>query len=126
MDGGATLYLTNAAGINAPATNVILGADANGFGYFTGPLNLGPGTLTSQDAGTWSIAPTNNYTGGTLLNGGTLLITAAAALGSTPSSNPAFVTFNGGTLEASNNITFADGLRGFTVAGTGDVDVAPG
>jgi autotransporter-associated beta strand protein len=126
VDGGSSLYLTNAAGITAPGTNLTLGADANGYGQITGPLTLGAAALTSQDAGLWAIAGTNNYTGGTMLNGGTLAITAPTALGSTPSLNAAFVTFNGGTLQVSNSMTFADGLRGFTVSGTGDIDVSSG
>jgi autotransporter-associated beta strand protein len=122
VDGGSTLYLTNAAGITAPGTNLFLGAASGGAGYLTGPLNLGPAALTSQGAGTWTIAPSNNFTGGTALVGGTLDILSSNALGPVVA-NPAFVTFNGGTLGVTNNISFVDGVRGFTVSGTGDLAV---
>jgi autotransporter-associated beta strand protein len=131
VDGGSTLYLTNAAGINAPGINVILDAASGGAGTITGPLTLGSGSLTSQDAGTWIIAPTNTYTGLTVINGGLLEISGAnagtAALGPLSAINPAYVTLGGGRLGVSNNVSFADGLRGFTVSGTaGGFDVGPG
>jgi autotransporter-associated beta strand protein len=126
VDGNSTLYLTNPAGITASGMSVIVGADAGGAGTFTGPLNLGTGSLTSQDAGTWTIAPVNTYTGGTFLNGGTLDIAAASALGPISTFNPAYVTFDGGTLGVTTNVTFSDGLRGFTFSGAGTFDVAAG
>jgi autotransporter-associated beta strand protein len=125
VDGSATLYLTNAAGITAPGTNLFLSAASGGAGTITGPLNLGPAALTSEGAGTWTIAPTNTFTGGTMLNGGTLSISSSTALGPL-AANPNFVEFNGGTLGVISNITFADTLRDFDVSGTGDIDVASG
>ncbi len=127
VDGGATLNLTNAAGINAPGINVTLGADANGRGNITGPLALGGGSLTVQDAGTWTIAATNNFTGLTTINGGTLDIAGTSTLGPVSAFTPNYVTVGGGILGVTNNVTFADGLRGFTVSGTaGGFDVAAG
>ncbi len=134
VDGGSTLILTNPATITgiagALSTNVTLGADANGVGTFIAPLSLGGGSLTVQDAGVWTIAPSNNYTGLTSLNGSATAILEIAgtnALGPISSFNAAYVTLNGGTLATSNNITFNDGLRGFTVnGGTGGFDVAGG
>lgn len=126
VDGGSSLYLTSTAAIVAPGTNVFLNSASGGLGAFSGPLNLGPAALTVEGAGTWVIASSNNYTGGTMLNGGTLEIQSSNSLGTATSPNPAFVNFNGGTLGVSNNIIFADGLRGFTVSGAGDIDVASG
>jgi autotransporter-associated beta strand protein len=127
VDGNSTLNLSNAAGINAPGINLTLGADAGGVGNITGPLNLGAGVLTVQDAGTWTIAPTNTYTGTTILNGGTLDISAATALGPVSGFTASYVTLNGGILGVTTNVTFADGLKGFTVSGTaGGFDVAGG
>ncbi|HEX3720473.1 MAG TPA: autotransporter-associated beta strand repeat-containing protein [Verrucomicrobiae bacterium] len=125
VDGGSTLYLTNAAGITAPGTNLFLGAASGGTGYITGPVNLGPAALTSEGAGTWTIAPTNTFTGGAALEGGTLEISSSNALGAV-AANPNFVTFTGGTLGALSNITFADGVRGFAFSGTGGFNVASG
>jgi autotransporter-associated beta strand protein len=127
VDGGATLNLAYAAGISAPGINVTLGADSGGAGNFTGPLSLGAGSLTVQDAGTWTLAPSNNFTGLTSVNGGTLIVTGTNELGPIASFNPAYVTLGGGIIGATNNVTFADGLRGFTISGTaGGFDVAAG
>ena len=56
-----------------------------------------------------------------------LEIAGTNALGPISSFNAVYVTLNGGTLATSNNITFNDGLRGFTVnGGTGGFDEAGG
>jgi autotransporter-associated beta strand protein len=127
VDGNSTLNLTNTAGINAPGINVTLGADSGGSGNITGPLSLGAGALTVQDAGTWTIAPTNNFTGLTVINGGTLDISGTNTLGPISAFNAAYVTLGGGILGVTTNVTFADGLRGFTLTGTaGGFDVGAG
>jgi fibronectin-binding autotransporter adhesin len=132
VDNGATLNLTNAAGITgiagATSTNVTLGS-AGGVGTITGPLKLGSGSLTIAGSGTWHIAPTNNYTGSTFINGGTLYIAAPQAtnaLGPISTFNPAYVTFGGGTLGVATNVTFADGLGGLTVATAANFEVPVG
>jgi autotransporter-associated beta strand protein len=121
--GGSTLNLTNAAGINAPGINVTL---SGGAGTITGPLNLGSGSLTKADAGTWTIAPTNTYTGLTVINGGMLQIAAAAALGPVSTFTPAYVNLNGGSLGVTTNVTFNDGFGGFTIGTSGGFDVPAG
>jgi autotransporter-associated beta strand protein len=127
VDGGATLNLTNAAGISAPGINVFLGADTGGAGNITGPLSLGAGSLTVQDAGTWTLAPSNNFTGLTTINGGTLIVSGTNELGPVSTFTPAYVTLGGGIFGVTSNVTFADGLRGFTVNGSvGGFDVAAG
>ncbi len=123
IDGGATLYLTNTGGIvgtnGATSTNLTLGADGGGAGTIVGPLSLGVGSLTVQDAGTWYLATSNNYTGLTTINGGTLEIKSTNALGPVSVYTPNFVTLGGGILGVTNNVAFTDGLRGFTAQGTG-------
>jgi fibronectin-binding autotransporter adhesin len=114
VDGGATLNLTNATGINAPGINLIIAG--GGVGNITGPLTLGAGSVT-VGGGTWNIAATNTYTGDTIINGGTLIIPAKTALGPVSILTPAYVQLNGGSLGVTNNITFADGLGGFTANG---------
>jgi len=130
VDATGTLYLTNAAGITGLtgdiSTNLTLGAAAGGVGIITSPLKLGSGSLTKTGAGTWTIAPTNTYLGTTFLDAGTLEISAPTALGPVSAFNPAYVTISGGTLEVTTNITFADGLGGFTVGTGATFDVPVG
>ncbi len=128
VDGGSTLNLTNAivGSTGATSTNLTLGAAAAGVGNITSQLNLGSGSLTKIGAGAWTIAPTNTYTGTTFLNAGTLIIPAATALGPVSTFTPAYVTFAGGTLQVTTNVTFADGLGGFTVTTTATFDVPVG
>jgi autotransporter-associated beta strand protein len=118
VDGNSTLNLTNAAGLAASGINLTVGADTSGAGNITGPLSLGAGYLIVQDAGTWNLAASNNFTGLTTINGGTLVVAGTNTLGPVSAFTPAYVTVSGGILAVSNNVTFADGLRGFTLGGT--------
>ena len=70
----------------------------------------GPSMLTISGVNTVTLSASNGYSGGTVLNQGTLVVANSAALGSGP------VSFNGGTFEynsstgsIANNITFAAG-----------------
>jgi autotransporter-associated beta strand protein len=122
VDGGATLNLTNASGINA-SINANLNLTGSGAGNVTGPLSLGSGNLTVV-GGTWTVAPSNNYSGVTAINGGTLRITGAQSVGPVPASpNPSQITLGGGALEAANNITFNDGNIGITLAANSTIAV---
>jgi len=127
VDGGSTLNLTNAivGSTGAASTNLTLGAAAAGIGNITSKLNLGSGSLTETGAGTWTIAPTNTYLGTTFINGGTLIISAPTALGPVSTFTPGYVNIAGGTLQVATNVTFADGLGGFTVT-TATFDVPVG
>ena len=114
VDGGATLNLTNASGINGSSANVNLTLAGTGTGNIGGPLALGTGNLTVS-GGTWTVAPTNNY-GLTAINGGALFITGPLSLGQPPGSfNASQVTLNGGTLGAATNVTLNDGNIGISV-----------
>ncbi len=127
LDGNATLNLTNTAAINAPGINVTLGADGGAQGNIVAALNLGAGALTKEGGGTWTIARTNNYTGKTVINGGFLAIPGTNSLGPVSAFTPDYVTLNGGALGVTTNVTFNDGLRGFTASGTaGGFDVGAG
>ena len=85
--------------INAPITN-------NGVGVLT---------LVKDGGGTLTLNGTNTYTGGTVINGGSVSITTAANLGGTGSN----VTFNGtGTLADAYNSVVSFGALAINGAGT--------
>jgi autotransporter-associated beta strand protein len=123
VDGGATLNLTNASGPNGASVNANLILAGSGIGSISGPLALGTGNLT-VNGGTWTVAPTNTYTGVTTINGGALRITGARSVGPVPASfNPSQITLGGGTLEAATNITFNDGNIGITLSASSTIAV---
>jgi autotransporter-associated beta strand protein len=116
VDGGSTLNLTNAGGISGSGFNLTLGGAGNG--NITRSFNLGAGSLTKNDGGTWTIASSNNYTGKTIINAGILAIAGTNALGGVSGITPDYITLNGGSLGITNNLTFNDGLRGITANGS--------
>ena len=128
VDGNATLNLTNSGGVNAtPNANLTL-TGSNSTNNIAGPLSLGSGALTVS-GGTWTVAPSNNYTGGTTLNsGGTLRITGVQSLGPVPGSpNASDVYFNtGGGLEAATNLTLNDGNIGIEFNANSTITVDSG
>ncbi|HEX3627882.1 MAG TPA: autotransporter-associated beta strand repeat-containing protein [Verrucomicrobiae bacterium] len=117
IDGGATLNLTNVAGINSSNVPVNLTLAGSGTANISGPLSLSTGSLMVNGS-TWSVAPNNSYTGLTTINsGGGLLIGGPLSLGPVPGSfNASDVTLNGGTLGTSTNVTLDDGNIGITVS----------
>jgi autotransporter-associated beta strand protein len=115
-DGGATLNHASPSGLNGAAANasLTLGANSlNGAGVFSGPLALGSGGLTVA-SGVWTLGPSNNFTGLTTINAGTLGI-VDATLGNPPSFTANQITFAGGSLEVISNATFNDGKAGITL-----------
>jgi fibronectin-binding autotransporter adhesin len=114
VDGGATLNVTNAAGVSG--TDIGLTLTGAGVGNLTGPISLGTGALT-VGGGTWNVAALNSYSGRTFLNAGTLVIPALTALGPVSGVTPDFVSLNGGSLGVTNDLSFTDGQRGFTANG---------
>ena len=109
VDGGATLNLTNAAGV--AGTNVNLTLAATGNVKVNGPIALGTGTLDKEAAGNATLLATNNaWTGGTLVGGGTLQIGSGAADGSLGTGS---ITNNGTLLfNSGNNFDIGDALTG--------------
>lgn len=117
-------------GINPPATNVNLTTalhpsqitmNNNSYPYvFSGPGTLaGPTTLTLDGTGSLTLQTSNSFTGGVVLNSGTLVITNDNELGA----NTGVVTLNGGTLQAAGNIT---SIRPVSLMTTSTVDVVSG
>jgi fibronectin-binding autotransporter adhesin len=123
VDGGATLNLTNASGINGAGANANLTLAGGGAGNVSGPISLGAGNLTVA-GGTWTVAPTNSYSGLTTINGGALLLTGPLSLGQPPDTfNPSQVTLNGGALGTATNVTLADGKIGIFLAANSGIVV---
>lgn len=96
LDFGASegaIYVGSGGGFGSIASNITGSA---------GLTKFGPGKLTLSGT-------TNNYTGGTVINGGTLAITTDAQIGAVPGSFDASnITINGGgTLDISANITLS-------------------
>jgi fibronectin-binding autotransporter adhesin len=123
VDSGATLNLTNASGLNGSSAAASLTLAGAGTGNISGPLSLSSGSLTVS-GGTWTVAPNNNYTGLTTINGGGLFITGPLSLGPVPGSfNASDVTLNGGVLGAAANVTLNDGNIGIELGGNATISV---
>jgi outer membrane autotransporter protein len=86
---------------------------------FAGAIS-GSGRVAKTGAGILTLTGTNSYTGGTLIQGGTVSIASDASLGAVSGS----VTLNGGTLATTANISTSRNVVLST--GTNAVDVANG
>ena len=100
------------------ATNVpmILGAssgcatfDAAGYAVTLSGSLSGPGSLTTVDGGTLSLAASNSYTGTTTITAGVLSLANSAAL-----AGGGNITFAGGTLQytSSNSLDYSGKIAG--------------
>ena len=84
-------------------------------------MNLGNGSLTKAGSGTWELDAANTYSGGTIINAGTLVLgnpNGGLALGSGP------VNITGGTLDAS--LLAATVGSTFTVGSAGALNLTVG
>jgi autotransporter-associated beta strand protein len=123
VDSGATLTLTNASGVDGSGANASLTLAGSGAGNIDGPMSLGSGSLTVS-GGTWTVGPSNNFTGLTTINAGGLFITGPLSLGPVPGSfDPSDVTLNGGVLGAGANVTLNDGNIGIQLGGNAAISV---
>jgi autotransporter-associated beta strand protein len=126
VDGGATLNLTNSAGIDGVslsggAANLTL--SGSGTGNIAGSLNLGSDSLTVS-GGTWTVAPSNDFSGVTTVSGGQLKITGPLSFGLVPGSfNASQVTLSGGSLGCSTNVTLNDGNIGINLNANATISV---
>lgn len=119
IDGGATLNLTNAAGVNGIAANANLQLAGSGAGNISGPILLGAGTVTNS-GGVWTVSASNNYAGNTVISGGRYHIASPLSLGTQPGAwTPDRVLLTGGALGVTNDVNVAlnDGRIGITLAG---------
>ncbi|MEI7563970.1 MAG: autotransporter-associated beta strand repeat-containing protein, partial [bacterium] len=91
-DAGSLTFNTAASNITGTNQNLTLGGAGNGTIATT--ITTGTGNLTKDGSGTWTLSGANIYTGGTIVNGGTLDLGGGTASGSLASS----LTLGGGTL----------------------------
>ncbi len=146
-DGGANIrpvnLLANGGGMAATAGNTLTVDGVIGSASGAGPLTIGipassannhaagllpgtgPGTANTavSATGTVVVNNANDYTGGTVLQSGTLNVNGINALGG---ANYGGLTFNGGTLQYAANLTGNNGSADLTSIGTADVTVATG
>lgn len=115
LTAGATVTI-QAAGVtigNAKITNT------TGTYTFTGGSINGSGSLTKSGAGKLVLSSTNSYTGGTVVNEGTVSISADDQLGATTGG---VLLSAAGTLQTTGSLTL-NASRALT--GTGTVNIAP-
>ncbi len=116
------------SGSNTPAINLVGSLTPNSVTVnasqpytFGGAGQLaGATSLTVSGSGLLTLNNSNSFTGGVVLNSGTLLITNETALGNPTNPTPASLTFNGGTLLATNSMTLGVNTnRGITLTASG-------
>lgn len=109
--------LTVSSGLNTSGRTLTLASPGGtGQATFSGIIS-GAGGL-AESSGTVTLSGNNTYTGGTAINGGTLRVGSDANLGGAASA----LSFNGGTLNPTANLTTS---RGVTLnAGGGTIDSA--
>jgi rhamnogalacturonan endolyase len=135
--------LGNGGGLAATANNTMTVDGVVSGATGTGPLTIGlpasnangnvGGLVPSTGAGTANAAVyatgtvvlnnTNTYTGGTVLQSGTLNINGIGAIGGT---NYGGLTFNGGTLQYAAGFTGNNGSADLTFVGTAGITLASG
>ncbi|MCX7410650.1 MAG: autotransporter-associated beta strand repeat-containing protein, partial [Planctomycetales bacterium] len=78
----------------------------------------GTGSLVKQGSGTFTLSGTNTFDGGTTISDGVLSISSDANLGTAPGSAATKITLNGGTLQATANVTL-NANRSISLTGAG-------
>ena len=98
--GSSPTALLSLAGSITGAYNLTLTGSGAAGGQIAVGMNLTAGSLTKNGVGTWTLAQANSYSGGTIINAGTLI--AAGSNGSALGSG--IVTVNGGALDLTGSI----------------------
>ncbi|MEI6070989.1 MAG: autotransporter-associated beta strand repeat-containing protein [Verrucomicrobiae bacterium] len=113
--GSGNITLSNAGTITGATFGLTLGGEQNGT--IASIIGTTTGTLTKQDAGTWTLSGANTYTGGTTITAGTLQVNRATALGTGAVSvaSGAALDLNGITMTGTNALT----INGSGISGGG-------
>ncbi|AUW57676.1 hypothetical protein C1T17_05715 [Sphingobium sp. SCG-1] len=101
---GSYTITGDALTLTGPQTTIRVGDGSTAGAEFTTTINSalsGDAQLVKSDAGKLVLGGANTYTGGTLINGGTVQIAADANLGAAQGN----VTLDGGTLATSSTLT---------------------
>lgn len=124
LEATASFTLNANRGISLGASGGTLGAAAATTLTYGGIIADG-GALTKTGAGTLVLSGLNTYSGGTVINAGTLSIAADSALGAVPgAATPGNLTLNGGALATTVDLTL-NANRGVALgASGGGFDVA--
>ena len=125
---GTTMTIDGVIGSAAGAGPLVIGIPASAANGNVSGLLPGSGTNTANLTGVYAIgtvglANANYYTGGTILQSGTLNINGINALGG---ANYGGLTLNGGTLQYAANFPGTNGSADLTGTGSGSVTLAPG
>lgn len=122
--GGTTLSAGTLTGTTSSlqrniTNNAAVVFDQSTNGTYSGNMS-GAGSLTKQGTGNVTLSGTNSYSGGTNINGGTLIVSADSRLGDPT----AGITLGGGTLRTTAGFSSA---RNITVtSANGTIDAATG
>jgi len=129
---GNVTSTTVGAVLSSTRLSLVLGTlytGTNATYSFTQPdVSLNKTSLLKSGAGTWVLSGTNTYTGNTTINGGALVVSSDANLGTAPGSATAgHLNLNDGALATTANMTL-DSNRGIALGGTagGQLNVASG
>ncbi|WP_324729886.1 autotransporter-associated beta strand repeat-containing protein, partial [Pseudomonas chlororaphis] len=107
--------------VNGATGNTAIRVDPNVTATLGVDIN-GAGTLAKLDSGTLVLNGSNGYTGGTALNGGTLVVGSNSALGS-----GVLTAANGTTLDSNGAVSLGNAVvlnGGLKVAGSNDLTLA--
>ncbi|WP_373018370.1 autotransporter-associated beta strand repeat-containing protein, partial [Thiomicrorhabdus sp.] len=121
VNNGATYNLSGTGVVNA--TNISIGSGASLNVNQAGNTSIastvsGSGAITQNGSGTLTLSGSNTYSGGTTINDGTLSISSDSNLGD-PSGD---IVFNGGTLQATSDLTLNSGRSITLNSGGGTID----
>ena len=93
-------------------TATLIGGGGSGAGLGTPVIApVGSGSLTKNGTGTLTLTGGNSYTGGTVVNAGSLQITSDAQLGAAPGSPATNITLNGGAIYNNNSTPVLSATR---------------
>lgn len=123
---GANNITLQGGQVGAAASEVLVNQTSAGTLTLTSLISGGAGSLTKAGDGTLVVNGTNTYTGGTVLQGGTLSVNSLADSGTSAIGNSGTLTLNSGTLKFTASGTSATSARTLNVTGTATIDVALG